>query len=211
MIRTLSSRLAALAVLATATLLLGGCAAMNRLDNEVSTYGAWPSDRKPASFAFERLPSQQARPERQQVLEDAARGALEDAGFVAAADPVRAEFGVEVGARVSFNDPWYESDPLFWHGSLRFGSGFRHGPWGRSGFGFGVGYNAYASSSFDREVALLIRDRKTGQLLYEARASNSGPSASIDRLLPPMFRAAMTGFPGTGPNPRNVTVPLAGQ
>ena len=119
MIRTLSSRLAALAVLATATLLLGGCAAMNRLDNEVSTYGAWPSDRKPARFAFERLPSQQARPERQQVLEDAARGALEEAGFVAAVDPVRAEFGVEVGARVSFNDPWYDSDPLFWRGSLR--------------------------------------------------------------------------------------------
>ena len=41
---------------------LGGCAAFNNLSNEVSTYGAWPAERQPANFVFERLPSQQAHP-----------------------------------------------------------------------------------------------------------------------------------------------------
>ena len=56
MIRTLT-------LLAT-TALLAGCAAMNSLTSDVASYSAWPADRKPGSYAFERLPSQQARPER---------------------------------------------------------------------------------------------------------------------------------------------------
>lgn len=197
-----------LAALPALALLLGGCASMNNLNNEVSTYGAWPGERKPASYTFERLPSQQAHPEQQQVLEDAARGAVEGAGFVPAADPKRAEYMMQLGARVTSDGPFYDHDPFFWHGGLRYGFGrYGHGRWGRSSWGFGAGFDH--STRFDREVALLIRDRQTGELLYEARASNNGSSASIDRLLPPMFRAAMSNFPGAGPNPRTVTVPLS--
>ena len=49
-----------------AALVLSGCAGLNNVTSEVSSYGQWPADRKPASYAFERLPSQQARPEQQQ-------------------------------------------------------------------------------------------------------------------------------------------------
>ena len=199
MIRTLS--------VVAVTLLLGGCAAMNNLDNEVSTYGAWPGERKPASYGFERLPSPQAHPERQQMLEDAARGAVESAGFAPAAEAADAVYLMQLGARVTSNDPWYDFDPMFWHGGLRYGHGFGFRRWGRDPWGFGAGFDS--APSFEREVVVLIRDRKTGQLLYEAHASNSGPSASIDRLLPPMFRAAMRDFPGSSPNPHNVTVLLA--
>jgi hypothetical protein len=195
-------------------LALGGCAAMNNLNNEVSTYGPWPGERKPASYAFERLPSQQAHPEHQQLLEDAARGAVEGAGFVSTPDLKNAEYLMQLGARVTTDGPWYDYDPIFWHGGTRpgfgrFGPGFGYGRWGRGSWGFGAGAGFDHSNSFDREVALLIRDGKTGKLLYEARASNSGPSASIDRLLAPMFRAAMANFPGVDQNPRTVTVPLS--
>ena len=204
MLRTLSA--AALA------LLLGACAALNNLSNEVSTYGPWPADRKPASFAFERLPSQQAHPERQQQLETAARGALEAAGFRVASDANSAEYLMQIGARVSTNDPWIYNDPLFWRGGFRHGFyGHHFGRWGRGwgpGWGWGVG-GPYDSVTFEREVALLIRDRKTGQLLYEARASNAGPSASIDYLMPAMFEAALKDFPNVGPNPRNVTTQIS--
>ena len=61
--------------------LIGGCASFNTLNNEVSTFGSWPAERNPASYGFERLPSQQERPEQQQLLEDAANGALQRAGF----------------------------------------------------------------------------------------------------------------------------------
>lgn len=207
MIRTLS-------VVALA-LSLGGCAGLDKLSNEVSTYGTWPGDRKPAGYVFERLPSQQVHPERQQMLEDAARGALEGAGFAPAADAKEAEYLLQLGAHVAIDDPWYDFDPMFWRGGLRYGYHGRygygygrwgHGPWG-PGWGMGMGYGT--SARFEREVAVLVRDRKTGELLYEARASNSGPTSTIDRLLPPMFRAALQDFPGSSPNPHTVTVPLA--
>ena len=201
-----------LVAIAALAFMLGGCAAFNSLNNEVSTYEPRPAERRPASFAFERLPSQQAHPEHQQALEDAARGAVEAAGFRAAADAASAEYLMQVGARVFNNDPWIYNEPLFWRGSLRYGYGYSR--WGRGwGPGFGVGFGAgypYAPT-FEREVALLIRDRKTGQLLYEARANNSGPTSSIDALLPAMFAAAMKDFPGTGPNPRSVTTQISKQ
>ena len=199
--------------MACVSIVLSGCAAFNNLNNEVSTYGPWPAERKPASFAFERLPSQQAYPERRQMLENAARGAVEAAGFRAAADAGSAEYLLQVGARVTSTDPWIYNDPLFWRGGCRHGFVHRHGfgpGFGWRGWGPGW-YGPYESTTFEREVALLIRDRKTGQLLYEARAANSGPSPSIDYLLPAMFEAAMKDFPGAGPNPRNVTVQISKQ
>jgi hypothetical protein len=191
-------------------LALVGCASLNTLNSDVSTYGPWPAGRQPASFAFERLPSEQEHPQRQQQLEDAARGAIEAAGFRAAPDLASAEYLMQVGARVSSSDPWIYNDALFWRGGWRYGwagpGRWRGGPgpfWGAGGgWGYGPAY-------FDREVALLIRDRKTGQLLYEARAHNEGPSPSIDALLPAMFAAAMKDFPGTGPNPRSVTTQIS--
>jgi hypothetical protein len=186
-------------------LCLGGCAFLNNLHNQVSTYGAWPTGRPPASFVFERLPSQQASPEHQQMLETAARGALETAGFRMAADPAEAEFLMQLGARVSSTDPWIYNDPLFWRGGPRYG----YGRWGRGPYWGWHGGLGVDSPTFDREVALLIRDRRSGVLLYEARADNSGPSASIDYLLPAMFEAALKDFPAVGPNPRDIVVPIS--
>ena len=186
---------------------LTGCAALNNLHNEVSTYGPWPAERKPASFAFERLPSQ-AHAERQQQLEDAARGAIEAAGFRAAPDLNGAEYLMQVGARVTSNDPWIYNEPLFWRGGWRYGYG---GRWGRGPFGWGGRYYYDGPTSFEREVALLIRDRKTGQLLYEARANNTGPSASIDYLLPAMFEAALKEVPATIAEPHSVTTQITRQ
>lgn len=190
-------RAAALAVAATT---LAGCAAMNRLNNDVSTYSQWPAGRAPGSYAFERLPSQQARAEAQQRLEDAARPALEMAGFTPAADPQQADFVVQVGARVNaYASPW--DDPFYWRGSVFWG---RRSFWG-PGWGLGMGYTG---PDYEREVAVLIRDRKSGQPLYEARASNDGASPSIESLLPAMFEAAMKDFPHTGINPRKVTTEI---
>lgn len=197
---------------AAISLMLAGCASLNNLNSEVSTFGPWPAERKPATFAFERLPSQQQHPERQQQLEDAARGAVEAAGFRAAPNLDSAEYLMEVGARVTSNDPWIYDEPPFWRAGWRYGYGYGYGyhRWGRGPYwGLNGGFGYGGPTTFEREVALLIRDRKTGQLLYEARASNAGPSASIDYLLPAMFEAAMKDFPHAGPNPRNVSVQLS--
>jgi hypothetical protein len=196
-------------VLATlvASLALTGCASFNNLSSDVSTYSQWPAERKPSTYAFERLPSQQARPDQQQLLEDAARRAMESAGFVAATDPKSADFVVQLGARVNASDRSLYDDPFWWHGGLYHP---RFYPMGfRRGFGFGLGYGGYYMPSYEREVALLIRDRKSGTPLYEARATNDGGSPAINSLLGAMFEAAMKDFPHGGVNPRRVVTQIS--
>jgi Domain of unknown function (DUF4136) len=179
---------------------LAGCASLNSLTSEVSSYSQWPAERKPGSYAFERLPSQQTRPQQQQMLEDSARPALEAAGFTPAADASASEYIVALGARVSATEQYYD-DPFWWRGGL-YSHRFSR-PWPYYGIGFGI-----PTTTYEREVALLIRDRKSGQPLYETRASNDGGSPSIQSLLPAMFEAAMKDFPAGSVTPRQVTTEI---
>ena len=192
MTRTLSLLIAAVS--------LAGCASLNSLTSEVSSYSQWPADRKPGSYAFERLPSQQTRPEQQQMLEDSARPALEAAGFTPAADGKESEYIVALGARVNATEQYYD-DPFWWRGGL-YSHRFSR-PWPYYGIGFGI-----PSTTYEREVALLIRERKSGQPLYETRATNDGGSPSIQSLLPAMFEAAMKDFPAGSVTPRQVTTEI---
>jgi hypothetical protein len=183
--------------------LLAGCAAMNSIDSDVYSYGTWPAGRTPGTFAFERLPSQQADAERQAQLEAAARPALQQAGFTPAAEAKSADVTVQLGARITRYDrsPW--DDPFWW----RWGpyTHWRYPGWYYPPFGYPGGY----SPQYDREVALLIRDRATGTPLYEARAVSDGYSAGGTPVLAAMFEAAMKDFPTPAVSPRRVSVPLA--
>lgn len=181
---------------------LAGCASLNTLDSVVQTYGQWPAGRAPGTYAFERLPSQQERPKRQEALEAAARPALAAAGFRPVEAGAAPEVTVQVGGRISRTDraPW--DDPLWWRGG--FGM-WRYGPW----IGPYWGPGPYRESPrYEREVALLMRDRASGQPLYEARASSDGVTRGDATILRAMFAAALKDFPATGLNPRSVSVPL---
>jgi hypothetical protein len=190
-------------------LVLSGCAAMNQLDSDVSTYSRWPAERKPSTYAFERLPSQQDRPEQQQKLEDAARAAVEAAGFTPASDPTAADVTVQVGARITATDRSPFDDPFWWGPGFsrpyfhsRLGRPF-YGPGWR--WGWGPRWDDYG---YLREVAVLIRDRRSGEPLYEARANNDGLTPMVETALPAMFAAALKDVPAGGVNPRRVTVDL---
>ena len=73
---------------------------------------------RPGTYAFDRLPSQQAQPESQQRLEDAAHQALAALGFTAAPAGATPDVLVQLGARVTRYDsaPW--ADPWWWRGAL---------------------------------------------------------------------------------------------
>ena len=63
---------------------LSGCAALNTVHADLSTWGDWPTGRAPGSYAFDRLPSQQSDPaEADRVDSSACPG--EDFGAVATA------------------------------------------------------------------------------------------------------------------------------
>ena len=208
--------------LVAAAALLGGCAGLHQLESEVSTFSEWKPGRAPGTYAFERLPSQQADPARQQQLEDAARPWIEAAGFKSVPDAASAEVTVQLNARVTAYDRGIYDDPFWWHGGVFMHGGRRGGFYG-PGVGFGYGYGggpfgpygygrgAYGFSQmpyYEREVALLIRDRQAGKPVYEAHATSDGNYSLGQGMLPSMFEAAMKDFPYGGLNPRKVITHL---
>ena len=188
----------------TGALLLSGCAAFNTLTTEVSSVGEWPAERQPGGFAFERLPSQQAQAAHTEALEAAALGALLKAGFTPAAPGQEPDVLIQVGARNRLTAVQVWDDPYGWRGGYGYGY-WRYGSWGSPYWGMSM---AYSVPRYDREVALLIRDRASGKPLFEARASSEGSGSPGTRTLAGMFEAALMDFPRLGVNPRRVVVTL---
>jgi hypothetical protein len=188
-------------LLLASLLSLTACAGFTSLSSDVSSFGVWPAERKPASFAFERLPSQARHSARQDRLETAATAALQNAGFTQVSDTKSADVLVMVGARISVQEisPW---DDPFWWGYRR--SFWHYSPRLRP-------YSSYylVNRRYEREVAVVLRDRQGGAVLYEGRAANDGLSEGDDRVLQAMFEAALSDFPRTVPEPHDVVVPLS--
>jgi hypothetical protein len=180
---------------------LAGCAMLNTVQADLSTWGDWPADRKPGSYAFDRLPSQQARADETERLEAAARPALEKAGFVPAAPGATPDVLVQVAARTARTAPDLWADPLWWRG----GFGYYRRSWTGPVW---VVDPRFDSSRYDREVALLLRDGASGKPLYEARVSNEGSTTGGSSLVAALFQGALVDFPRNGPNPRPVSVTL---
>jgi hypothetical protein len=187
---------------AAAAALLAGCASVSSVTSDVASFGEWPAGRKPGSYAFERLPSQQAQGDEAAALEKAAAGALAKAGFTPAAAGQEPDVLVQLGARFmqSVRAPW--DDPLWWGGG--FGR-YRHGPW--IGPSWSLSWR-YQPTIYQQDVAILLRDRASGKPLFEARASSDGNSRADAATVAAMFEAALMDFPRLGINPRRVTVTL---
>ncbi len=201
----------AIAVLIAAAVLTG-CASLYNVDADVSSFSRWPAGRGPATYAFERLPSQQSQPQQAQMLEDAARRAIEGAGFVAAPEGGVPDVTVQIGARITETDRSPFDDPFWYGGRGIWHRPFVYGRYGRPfwGPGFRRGYWDYpfdSSSYYEREAAILIRDKRSGEPLYEGRAESQGPTTGLTTVLPALFIAAMKDFPaGSTTNPHRITV-----
>ncbi|WBY03628.1 DUF4136 domain-containing protein [Ramlibacter tataouinensis] len=187
-----------------AALLLSGCAAGYRLDNQVQSFsglqGGLPAN---PTYTFERLPSQANQPSQAQ-LEALADPALFAAGL--RRDDVAPRYSVQVTARVQrvlspWADPW---DP--WWGWGGFGYA---GP--GAGFGWGGPYPRMDQAWFEREVGILVRELAGGRVVYETRASSDGPWLDPEVVLPAMFQAALQGFPTPPVGPRRVDIQIGGQ
>jgi hypothetical protein len=75
------------------------------------------------------------------------------------------------------------------------------GGW-NSGVGIGLGFNLGGGprSLVITRLAVTIRDRATGQALWEARADNTekegAKAAAVDQAAPRLAHALFSGFPG---------------
>lgn len=203
--RWLTSSLAAMLVASAAV--LTGCAALTSVSSEVSSYGTWPAGRAPGTYAFERLPSQQVDAPLQSQIEAAAAPALDKAGFKPAASADVADVMVQVAAQSRLvASPWRDRwDPFWPYGRVGFGGFYGRG--GRMGVGLGVGMSLEPPMS-DLQVDVLIRDRRGNQVLYETHALRRQNVGWDERLMAPMFEAALKDFPLPAISPRVVTIPL---
>ncbi len=192
-------------------LALAACGGVPQITSEVSSFPQWPVQRAPGRYVFDRLPSQDAKPERQATLEAACLPALTEAGFTPAAQPDQADVSVQLSStvradnRVRYDPFWSPLGP--WGPYGPYGLDARHGHpgvWGRGpwpGFGTDLPYVRI-------QLDVLIRDRKGNQVLYETHAVHERVGGADVRLLAPLCSAALEGFPAPALGPRAVTVTI---
>jgi hypothetical protein len=61
---------------------------------------------------------------------------------------------------------------------------------------------------FRREVSVVMRDLKSGQVVYETRASHAGPWSDSVPIFATLFQAAMANFPNPPAGLRRVNIEL---
>lgn len=199
------SWLRAFVVPLVAAALLSGCASGFLLENNVQSFSGLTALPANPTYTFERLPSQANQPV-QSEIEALADPALFRAGL--RRDDASPRYAVQVSARVQrvlspWADPW---DP--WGGWSPWGPGW-YGP--RVGYGWAGPFPRMEQPWFVREVAVLVRDRSTNQVVYETRASSDGPWLDSRVILPHMFDAALQGFPNPPQGVRRVNIQVGGQ
>lgn len=192
------------------SLALGACA-VPMLRNDVTAFHQWPANAGDRSYRLVRLPAQQGSLEHA-TYEAIARVELNAAGFRESPDgrfSVSFEYAVESRtARVYEYPPWGG-------GPVAFGTfGAYSGPWGL-GVGVPIGGAAYPATprdlvSYDRNVKLMIYDGAvaTGARVWEGTALSSGSTQGLTAVLPYMFRALLSDFPGVNGATRRVEVEL---
>ena len=196
---TLFSKPTLAALLATAAMLLSGCATVSTVESNVQSFSAAPTPVQAGTFRFERLPSQDQDARQAVLLEGMAQTALEKVGFSRAEQAAR--YSVQIGAGtldtvLDYHDPFY----------------------GRFGWSFGWprmrhGRLFYTSPWPERElyvtrVRLEIRDLSSGKVVYESTATNQESWFNANRVLPALFEAVMTDFPTPPKGVRKVVITL---
>jgi Domain of unknown function (DUF4136) len=205
------------ALIATASLLLllGGCSGMRVVESQVSTVSTLPEGSAPlagARYRFERLPSQINQADTASI-ETIADTELAKLGLVH--DDAAAGYSVLLTTRMQsyYVNPWgYPSygpglyGPRF-YGSVMVGGGKMGGIYG---YGMGPGYplGMHYYYEYNYEVSLLLRDLRTGQLVYETGATHAGPWSDRDNILRALLAAALKDFPNPPAGPRSVKVEI---
>lgn len=204
----------ALISLLAATMVLGGCASVLRVDNQVESFAGWDSSKgvpaAPQYYLFERLPSQREGPaaRAQTDLEQWTIGSLAALGW-RVADPGNPPppWRIQVQASSVRHPyaPWEDPRDGLWGGWSIYGSRNGWGIGGRLGWPM---YPYHTTPYYQRQVSLLVREASTGRVVYETRAAHDGRWNDTPDLWKAMIRAALTDFPSPATTRRQVNIDL---
>ena len=193
--------------IALATGLLSGCATVRLIDSDVVSVPAVPAGMRlqGAKYRFERLPSQANNPEAG-FAEQQAQAAMTAVGLVR--DDANAQISVQVNFAGTqyLADPWGRPlPPGAWspyYGSISVGRGV--GP----NVGLGMGMRFPPPTQYRREVSLIMRDLRSGQVVYETRATHDGVWTDSGPIFATLFQAALANFPNPPAGPRRVNIEI---
>lgn len=190
-------------VLCAAALLQAGCASTRLVDSDVVSYTptAAQAISVPATYRFERLPSQQAQADLQQQLETLAVPVLSLFGLQR--NDQSAQYSVQLDVRVQqdLDAPW--ESPWFGvsrHHFIGYGS-VRHGR-----FGLVAIHSDFPA--YRREVSVVMRRVPDNQVVYESRALHEGRWSDDAAIVPAILQAALNGFPKPPAGPRKVNIEI---
>ena len=202
---------------------LTGCSTVRVINSDVAAFSK-AAIALGSTYRFERLPSQQVDTQRQDQIEAMVQAALDkvklqrvgDApGSPAARYSVQLTLTMQAQERSAYWDDWGYR-PIGSIGvigvpggsagsvSVTIGSGPYWSGWG----GYPYGYAYPAPPYYVRDIALLLRDTTSSQVVFETRARHEGPWADSAAILPAMLNAALQGFPTPPSGPRQVRVEI---
>ena len=179
--------------------LLTGCGSVRLIDSQVQSVNAQAQGTvalQGAHYRFERLPSQINHPEAGRA-EQQAQAALTQVGLIR--DDAGAQLSVQVGARASsfLADAW--GRPVYGVGISSY--------WGR-GVGMGFGMRFPPPTQYQYEVSLVMRDLRSGQVVYETQAAHIGPWPDAEKIFPTLMTAALKDFPNPPARTRQVNIEI---
>jgi Domain of unknown function (DUF4136) len=187
-------------------LCLSGCSGMRLVDNQVESFSTLSALPAPATYRFERLPSQQANAAAQDALEIAAQSVLNKLGLQAASGT--AAFTAQISARTERDD--YAGNP--------YGHRLNDGIFAMPGLDYvvtGSGRVIWTPSLlsfphpyYQREISLVLRDAKTNTVVFETRARHEGRWSDSNTIYGAMLEAALQGFPQPPAGSRRVDVQI---
>ena len=181
----------------TTLLTLGGCATTRMIDSEVRSFAGSVGPANPASYRFERLPSQDLQAKAQDQLETMAQPLLES-----------------VGLRKSDNAPQYALQMTATVQAIQnpsYGPYWRRQRWmDRDGLMLFPSMGLMLEPPWHRySVSLVLRDIATSQTVFESTAQHVGPWSDYQQLLPAVIRAALSDYPRAQPQPHPVLIEIS--
>ena len=178
-------------------LVLGGCATTRIIDSEVRSFAGVTPPTQPASYRFERLPSQDLQSYAQERLETIAQPLLESVGLrKAVTEPKYAlvmKASVEAIENPTFSRSWKRQQWLDRDGFMRLPS---------MGLMLEPSWQRYS-------VSLVLRDIASSQTVFESSAQHMGPWSDTQQLLPAVIRAALSDYPNAQPQPHPVFIEVS--
>lgn len=186
------------------TLVLGACASTRLVDSEVRSFVGTVAPTTPATYRFDRLPSQQSADSKlqsaQERLETLASAALADVGLT------QSDASPTYLAQISGSVEQMVRNPLV--SPIRLGGfwGFQQPP-----LGFGMNYWATEPPLSRYGVQIVLREASSKQVVFESQAQHIGPWSDASNILPAVLRAALRDYPHPAPQSTTVRVEVGPQ